>query len=47
MNLDETMLHNLLVERELCIAKIEFAVRRLEQLEAQIAELREKAEGVA
>lgn len=37
-SLNATILQNLLVQRELAIAKIQFTTLRLERLEAQIAD---------
>lgn len=37
-SLNATILQNLLVQRELAIAKIQFTTMRLERLEAQIAD---------
>lgn len=42
--LDDTILHNLLIERELCIAKLQFVTQRLERLDEMIAEQRKKVE---
>ena len=42
MTLDETILQNLLIERELCIAKLRFVTQRLERLEELIVEQRKK-----
>ena len=47
MNFDEQILHNLLIERELCIAKIEYATKRLDQLEELIDEQRGKLANLA
>lgn len=42
MSLSETILQNLLTEREMCKAKLVFVQTRLDMLEAQIAELKQK-----
>ena len=42
--IDQTILDNLLIEREFCIAKIQFTTRRLELLEVQIEEQRKVVE---
>ena len=42
--LNKTILQNLLIERELCIAKMQFVTQRLEQLEEMIIEQRKKVE---
>lgn len=43
-SLNATILRNLLIERELCIAKLQFTTERLEQLERQIGEMKFKVE---